>query len=254
MGNFNTQHLRISSLRTKIRKKKQDKEKLIRREYKKREQLYKIKREIQPVPLEKPYQKGFVRFFVLREDLAKTKMADFFNHLLDKINTYQYSPNRKFQKKKRKRGKKIDVERPQKLRRFSEYEFFNCKKINLNDKERSYFIKVEDYCHHRKQFVAYYEFRDAWRFSLKVKPYMITHYKPLDIDLEAKIDELSDFLDQHKVRGILQKKFFCHKNYWIQYKDPYNENYIKDFLKHHHFKRFKMSATDIQNLFLDELF
>ncbi|WGU70580.1 hypothetical protein QIU18_14760 [Capnocytophaga canimorsus] len=70
-------------------------------------------------------------FFALRDDIARSKSADFFNQILEKINTYQYSDNRKFLKKKRKRGKKIQVPREQKLHKIIEWQFPKYKKIGI---------------------------------------------------------------------------------------------------------------------------
>ena len=60
------------------------------------------------IPLDKPYQKGFVRFFVVRDDVKQSKDGDFFEGILKKINTYMYSDNRKFLKKKEKKVRKKD--------------------------------------------------------------------------------------------------------------------------------------------------
>jgi hypothetical protein len=68
----------------------------------------------------KTLSRGFVRFFVVREDVMRSD-GEFFEGILKKINTYMYSESRQFLKKKRKFGRRIYVERAQKLNRISSY-------------------------------------------------------------------------------------------------------------------------------------
>ena len=80
---------RLRNLRSRKRIAREDHEKYLRECIKRQKVLFKQRRELPLVPLEKPYQKGYVRFFVLREDVRQGKQADFFETLLEKINTYQ---------------------------------------------------------------------------------------------------------------------------------------------------------------------
>jgi hypothetical protein len=36
-------------------------------------------------------------------------------------------------------------------------------------------------------YVPYYEFIEPWRFTLRIRPNMITHYKPVDFELEKEL-------------------------------------------------------------------
>lgn len=69
---------RLRSLRSRKRIIKKDVEKQIRKKYKRSNELWEIKRDIPWIPLEKPYQRGFVRFFAVTEEVMRTKDADFF--------------------------------------------------------------------------------------------------------------------------------------------------------------------------------
>lgn len=102
MGKTNPyiEEVRLRSSRTRKRVAKTDYEKYLRQCCDRHAELEKQKRTMPLVPLEKPYQKGYVRFFVVRDDVKCSKLGDFFENLLAKINTYQYADNRKFQKKK----------------------------------------------------------------------------------------------------------------------------------------------------------
>jgi hypothetical protein len=117
MENDNLLFSRLRSLRSRKRTIRKDVEKQIRKKYRRSEELSDIRRNIQWIPLDKPYQRGFVRFFVVREDVMRSKYGEFFEGILKKIKTYMYSESRKFLKKKRKSGRRIYVEREQKLNR-----------------------------------------------------------------------------------------------------------------------------------------
>ncbi|AYN01004.1 hypothetical protein [Chryseobacterium sp. 3008163] len=100
MGNDNLLCFRLRSLRSRKRIIKTDLEKQIRKKYRHSEELWDLRRNIPLVPLETPYQKGFVRFFVVRDDVKRSKYGNFFEGILKKINTKMYSPTRKFLKRK----------------------------------------------------------------------------------------------------------------------------------------------------------
>ncbi len=65
--------------------------------------------------LDPPVQRGWRRFFVLRKDVARSDDALFFQKLLDKINTIEYSSRKDFKVKRRRLGKKIYIESEQRL-------------------------------------------------------------------------------------------------------------------------------------------
>ncbi|MCR6640414.1 MAG: hypothetical protein NVV82_15800 [Sporocytophaga sp.] len=106
--------------------------------YKERINLIVQIRNLGYAPLNPPVQKGYKRIFVLRDDVRRSPRALFYIDLLKKINTVQYSDSKKFLVKRRKHGKKIYVNREQKLRAFYEYEW---KKAKLTESERFYFTE-----------------------------------------------------------------------------------------------------------------
>ena len=236
MENDNLLFSRLRSVRSRKRTIRKDVEKQIRKKYKRSKELWNIRRNIPLIPLNKPYQRGFVRFFVVREDVMKTNDRDFFDGILKKINTYLYSESRQFLKKKRKFGRRIYVEREQKLNRISFYSW-NDPKFGLTPRERQYFLKQEEYCPVRKRDDTYYEFIEPWRFILRIRPNMITHYKPVDFELEKEYAELESYLGQHKVAGIIHKTMHGKPNPWkMKYKSDQTGS-----TKYFHYK---MSATE----------
>ncbi|SIQ40837.1 hypothetical protein [Chryseobacterium sp. RU33C] len=237
MENDNLLFSRLRSVRSRKRTIRKDVERQIRAKYERSRELWKIRKNLPLMPLDKPYQKGFVRFFVVRNDVKQSKDRDFFEGILKKINTYMYSDNRKFLKKKRKFGRKIYVEREQKLRYITSFSW-NYPKLELTDRERQYFEKKEDYYPVRKIFGTYYQFTEPRRFTLRVKPNMITHYKPLDLELEKEYAALDSYLGQHKVIGIIHKTILCKSN-------PWKETYQRKLIKSRKYVTCTMSATEI---------
>ncbi|ASK31044.1 hypothetical protein CEY12_13420 [Chryseobacterium sp. T16E-39] len=244
MENNNLLFHRLRTVRSRKRIIKKDVEKQIRKKYKRSNELCQIRRNIPLIPLREPYQKGFVRFFVVREDVKRSRDGDFFEGILKKINTYSYSESRKFLKKKRKFGRRIYVPREQKLGRLSPYQW-NSPKLGLTLRERQYFLKRENYCPVRKSTEVYYEFIEPWRFILRIRPNMITHYKPLDLELEKEYDALGSYLDQHKIKGIVLKKIYGKSCKW---RCDDRKTHLIESIKYFHYT---MSATEFADYLQD---
>lgn len=244
MGNDDLLHFRLRTERSRIRISKLDVEKQIRKKYRELENLQNTRRKLPWLPLEKPYQKGFVRFFVLRDDVLYSKDAAFFNEILNVINSYMYSDTRKFQKRKRKFGKKIYVNRIQKTKEIDLYHWLDPK-LELSDRHRQYFRKVEEYCPFTKRNKTCYQFIEPWRFVLRTRPNIITQYKPIIAEMEREIAEISHVLDQYKTQGILRKKIFGGNYSWKSKKEIPNPIASK---KHFFLQQ---SALEIAENYLD---
>lgn len=165
------------------------------------------------IPLEQPYQQGWKRFFVLREDVARSRMAGFYQSLLQKINTVAYSHNRDFKKKKRKHGKRIRVAREHKLREITEWEW-RCNKLKLDEKEKMHFHPVVQV--HKKGVFIVYVFNDPWRYRLKIAPHMITHVKKLDEKLMADRQVLDNAIVRRNVRHAINRLVYGKTYRWRQ--------------------------------------
>lgn len=245
---------RLRNLRSRKRIAREDHEKFLRECIKRQNVLYKQRRELPLVPLEKPYQKGYVRFFVLREDVRQGKQADFFETLLEKINTYQYADTRKFQKKKKRRGKRVYIARKQELYSFSQWEWERAlERGKFTQKERAYFAKIECFNRQKDRFEIHYEFTEAWRFELRVKPNMITHYRPVDIAIERELAELDKIIDDYKNWGIIHSKIYGRSYSWRQYQKRYmpKEKYKRTPLKEITALKYHTSAMEIADILLE---
>ena len=245
---------RLRNLRSRKHIAREDHEKFLRTCIKRQKALFKQRRELPLVPLEKPYQKGYVRFFVLREDVRQGKQADFFETLLEKINTYQYADTRKFQKKKKRRGKRVYIARKQELYTFSQWEWERAlERGKFTQKERAYFAKIECFNRQKDRFEIHYEFTEAWRFELRVKPNMITHYRPVDVAIERELAELDKIIDDYKNWGIIHSKIYGRSYSWRQYQKRYmpKEKYKRTPLKEIATLKYHTSAMEIADMLLE---
>ena len=256
MGNPYIDGSRLRSLRSRKRIVREDHEKYLRECCDRHAELESQKRNLPLVPLEKPYQKGYVRFFVLREDVRQGKQADFFATLLEKINTYQYADTRKFQKKKKRRGKRVYIARKQELYVFNQWEWQRAlEKGKFTEKERAYFARIECFNRQKDRFETYYEFTEAWRFELRVKPNMITHYRPVDVAIEREFAELDKIINDYNNWNIITKIVYGHgyRYSWMYYEKRYNpkEKYRHTPLKEIAALKYHTSAMEIGEMLLD---
>ncbi|PIF44030.1 hypothetical protein CLU96_0958 [Chryseobacterium sp. 52] len=234
---------RMRSARNRKRTGKKDVEKQIRQKYKRSKELWLLRRNIPWIPLEKPYQRGFVRFFVLNDEVKRSEDAALFEGILKKINTSMYSESRLFLKKRRKFGRRIYVEKAQKLNCISSYAWTDPN-FGLTSGERPYFLKKEEYNPFRKRDETYYEFMEPWRFALRIRPHMITHYKPVDLDLEKEYAELKSYVEQHNIAGLIHKKIYGKSNSW-------KKEYETDLIKSRKYANCIISAKELADYFED---
>lgn len=136
------------------------------------------------VALVHPYQRGWKRFFVLRDDVQLSPQAMFYEALLAKINTVEYHPDKEFKKKKRRKKRYGYEVKPQFLREFSDHSW-RINEGKLTEEEKACFSCVERYDACRKMMVIKHVIAEPWRYRLKIAPHMVTHCKMLDVDLET---------------------------------------------------------------------
>ncbi|MDU1891718.1 MAG: hypothetical protein E6767_13605 [Dysgonomonas sp.] len=209
MGNFaNEQDLIIQnnlpSRRWKIRRIRTAYDKKLRQIDKESTRVWNQIRDLGYEELKPPIQRGYKRLFVLTEETKYSKQADFYQTLLDKINTVWYSPHKTFRQRKRKISKwKYRYKNVQTLLTPDDWVFHNTKKFT--EEEKHFFFPTEYYHAPSKLHCKKYVFIEPWRFRLRVVPNMITQVQIKDSELEQYHDELSDFLDKDKNQRRLAK-------------------------------------------------
>lgn len=218
---------RLRTARHKKRMQHEDLEKNLINLYKEERALYKQIRELGWEPLLPPVQKGWKRFFVLRDDVARSKQAEFFQNILNKINTYDWSYRKDFIVKKRKFGRKRYGVKEQKLLAPWEWHF---DKLGFYENEKQMFHEEYHYVQWNKEPVKRYVFNEPWRFVLRVRPNMITKVKIKDAVLESKVKLIGDYLRQNDLRKKQTKLLHGNFKYkeWKEF-GKYNEvNVLKN--------------------------
>lgn len=212
-------------LKTKRRRKRLQKagvDKRLIHLYHELKRIGKEKRNLEYIELNPPIQRGWVRQFELREDVAGSKYAAFFQEILDKINTCVYSNRKDFKKKKRRFGKKIYVPTEQKLR---ELDSWALRKITLSEKEKEYFRTETRYIKNSNYIEHVLVFTEPWRFVLKVRPNMLRYVQVLNPELiqqEAAIDrKLSDTGQKGRMWKLMHGSYQYHYNWKTPEKDKY---------------------------------
>ncbi len=189
---------RIKTKRRKKRDQKKGEERKLIRLNRERDQISDQQKSLGYVDLHPPIVRGWKRYFVLRDDVARSRHGLFYQKILDRINTTQFSWRKDFKKKKRKGGKKNWVVKEQRLLELNERQFakakFTEKEAVLFDEK--YVIK-KWWKHPEKVFV----FKEPWRFVLRVRPNLITKVKAVDIELEKRKKEIDDYLDWNGIGG-----------------------------------------------------
>lgn len=194
---------RLRTARQRKRSQKEDHDKQLIRLHYRQEALSMARRRLPLIPLQEPYQRGWKRTFVLREDVTRSAAAAFYSNLLSKINTIDYAADRSFKRRirRKKNRKKLYEVKPQHLRAFYDHEW---KRVRLSPEERVLFYPREET---RKDGTTYvrYVFAEAWRFVLQVKPYMITHVKAVDELLEQEVQQIDNYITRHHLEPRLNK-------------------------------------------------
>ncbi|RFS23959.1 hypothetical protein DVR12_08735 [Chitinophaga silvatica] len=142
------------------------------------------------IPLRPPVQKGYKRFFVLKDEIASGRKVEFFTALLAKINTCQYSDRRDFKVKRKKFRKRIYVVKPQKLQ-----PVYKILKIKLTESEIAYF--EERFDNNGNSFLG---FKDPQiYFRLIVKPNYVGFKRDVAAELCSKIDQLENYITKNEL-------------------------------------------------------
>ncbi len=167
------------------------------------------------VPLKTPIQRGWVRYFVLREDVRESVHADFYTEFLKKINVYMYSNNKTFSKKKRKKSKKYIVTTPQYFVSYDENSWQRVSK-KFSEREKAHYVPKMFWDSKNKCEFVRYVFDEPWRFVLRIRPNLITHTRTIDLDLESQFQRIQNYIQNNYLIGkicriVYEKKFRYHE-------------------------------------------
>jgi hypothetical protein len=164
--------------------------------------------------LEHPYQRGWMRSFILRADVARSDKAEFYQELLDKINTFCWHYDRSFKRRKIRKGtyQYYDV----KLHQLRELlpEDFHGNKLRLTDAEKRCFYSKETWDIRYNRWENRYVFTEAWRYILAIKPHMVYAKKQIDEVLEQELSEIDNRIDGFYLQPRMWKLKGGKYKYW----------------------------------------
>lgn len=187
---------RIKSARRKKRLVKTDRDKQLIKLDKRIKQIDEQLRSMPIVAIDKPYQRGWKRTFVLTGDMKQSPKAEFYEVLLNKINTVSYHHDKSFKRKKRRKCRYVFKEMEQLLQDFAPYEW-NANKANLTDEEKLCFTRVETIDANSRNIKVNYVFSEPWRYALKVIPHIVTHVKLMDADLKSESSVIANHIKNY---------------------------------------------------------
>lgn len=163
---------------------------------------------------------------MLRDDVGRSKAANFYEGILAKINTTKYSHRKDFKKKKRAFGRKKYVVREQYLLKPCEHRF---QELAFTQEEQEQFHPEWSYEKGRGKCIKRYVFNEPWRFVLRVRPNVIDKVRKTDPELDARLQEIGAYLEGNNRRKVLGR--ITGGNYrWWKYDETPKRNEI-NFLK-----------------------
>lgn len=156
----------------------------------KQERLWEGKRAFNVVALDKPFQRGWNRFFVLRSDVARSKDADMYKGILKWVNTTVHCRRKDFTYKPW--NSKVYKPIQQGISFMRQDEWTKAEKV-LTLKQRSLFDKRWHQTYHKGKpsggFWGWHLQKD-WMFVYKIEPYWVTHRVVINPQLESETAEI----------------------------------------------------------------
>ena len=197
-------HCNLPEKRWKIRRAKKGCDKQLLKLDRERRKIRKAIWNLGYEDLIPPVQRGWKRTFVLREDVMQDKHAEFYQNILNKINTEQYSYRKDFKIKRRRLRKYRYVAKEQKLEEMTAFYF---KKKQFTEAEQALFFQKEEYNPYSKKMEEKYVFAEPWRFVLRVQANIITKVRRRDWELERREKEIDDYIEKNNLQGRLNKLY-----------------------------------------------
>lgn len=202
------------SARRKKRLVKKDFDKQLRQLSKKRQELSDQISDLPPVILDKPYQKGWVRLFVLRDDIAQSDKAEFYQTLLDKVNNSKWHYDRSFKRRKIRKGIYEYYHAEKQVLREFHYDVFHGNKLNLSEAEKACFATKEIWNTQYRRWNTIYYIAEPWRFALVIKPHIVYKVRMVNELLERQLSVINDYIDRNKLLPRIWKLMGGNNNFW----------------------------------------
>jgi hypothetical protein len=174
--------------------------------YRRYMRLMRAKRSMRLVELEKPVRSGYKRYFVLREDVAKSREANIYRGLLKYLQNTQYSRDKKFQYKDYKTKKMLPM---QHFTKPIDHKTWNKIVTDglLTTRQQGMFQQMWKQTNPKNPKVGYWQwvFQKEWVFAQKVEPHYKTHSLLLDPQLESEITKVSNKIERNNLWPKIDK-------------------------------------------------
>ncbi len=195
---------------------KKSKEKELISLWKRKMKLYDAKRNLNLVELENPIRSGYKKFFVLREDFARSDESSVYLGILPYIQKTVYCRNDRFLSKEFKTKKWIDI--PHDLKTIS-HKKWNEISPNLTEKQKRMFQIFWKQTDPKNTKIGGWEYRliKQHMFVPKVEPHYKTHSVILDPDIESEIREIGNKIERNNLMPKLIKSLGWSNGYKYWY-------------------------------------
>ena len=170
-----------------LRNKNTDKDKEILAYVRELDKLHLINRHAPFVPIDKPYQNGWIKKFTLRDDYTRRTDAEVYWTMLDKINGIAFCRNKNFLNRDRKEYGPV-------LKVIGKNEWNG---LGWPEHYKKYFCfgrwRVGDY-----GTVEGYKFDRAFCFVETIEPHIVTKVRVMYPEVEKRLREIRNIFEQNR--------------------------------------------------------
>jgi hypothetical protein len=159
--------------------------------------LHKAERKLGLIELKEPYQRGWKKFYVLREDVLNRKDADVFKEILKLIQHTIYSRKPDFTYKDFKTKKILPMEH-------GFHPISKAKYEKLDPKIKKHFGLSYIYGYYnkydstpRQAYIVYRYCGPEYYFVTKIDKNIVTHAHAIDSVIESRLAEIYNYIDHH---------------------------------------------------------
>jgi hypothetical protein len=196
---------RLKSARRKKQLRIKDQDKRLLQMDRERHKLWHQRVNTPKVLLDEPYQRGWLRLYVLKPDIQKGNRAAFYQQILDNINEVQYHYHQSFKKPRRMRRRNRFYYANLPVLKSISSDSWHRNYMQFDDEQKSCFEKREVWNEQRYRWEYEYVFTAPALLEIKVVPNMVTHIKVSDNVLKQRESYLDDYLEQHGLMYRLYK-------------------------------------------------
>ena len=202
------------------RNKYENKEKTARKLFSELNSLTRKKWNMESIPLKEPIHHGYIKRLVFRDETKRRKDFEQIKSAFEFCGqTEVWSKTIDFKVKskkivsiKRPHFKSVCDPRlrwfPSEERRLEAFALLEKHKKHLSFHVSFGFCDCHEYSN-TDRFVTHYGFRNKWMLEEQISPNWLTHYKPVDGELESKIKEIEMKLDH----ADLRRNYGCYKSF-----------------------------------------